>query len=1223
MNIEVSKDNVVILNKSESPHENEYNITECNFTFDEFTNSFQVKRAIFTILSTGEMYEIDIINGKCFTPSEVLKHEYETIKLGVYGYNIEIVNDKETLKERFSPSYDTFVVPTGSYEEGALSPEIITPSQYDIYSQALQEGLDDVAVALEEVSHVDIDAVKEGSIATITITDRNNIEKSVNISDGYTPVKGVDYFTTAEIEQIESETKQQVITELDFDNTVARIDSDIQDLNSNKASKTELENEKTARELADTNLQSQIDAIESGKDVVDIVGTYSDLQNYDTSTLTEDDVIKVLDDSTHNNAMSYYRWTSSTWNYIGSEGPFYTKSETDSLLNAKQATIDSTHKLASDLVDDANQTNKFANVNEKNAWNSKYDKPSNGIPKSDLSASVQESLDKADSAIQDVSDKEDKSNKVTEINSSSTDTQYPSAKCVYDSQVAQDNEIDALKMIYNILPTDTDTGETISIDNTGEMPIKSIELGGNTSQVVIPGESGTNVNATSISINDADTSKEHYFELDGNTYQETTTGKNKYGITSVSAKSYSSGLPTGNATNIVVDSYDLNNVSFHCIYNSYYLVLLPTYQLEPNTSYTLSYTRTNTLVSNASARRWIYSVDNENNYSLIYAYNSGDEGDKTYTFTTTETGKVAIAFGYNNYGNGCSSTINNLMLRLSTESDTYEPYTFGTSPNPSYPQPIEVVTGQNDITICGKNLFDANTVTTGYYISSTNEQVSASGWAISDYIRVNENGIYTYQGLTTAGTNPYSAYYDKNKNFISSFKQAIGTNTITIPNNAYYVRFSMRNTTEHPNPTTFMIEKGSTASTYEAYTGTTYPVNLGNIELCKIGTYQDRIYKSNNKWYLEKNINKASFNGSENWTTGSLGTNSYSYSISDVKLGSNTSPLYIISNLFRGVTYSERASAGNNICYSATSRENSLYIRNTDYQNLNEFTTMLSVKNLIVYYVLMSTTTTEITDSTLVSQLNALSNSTLYSTTNIDTTTSNLLPYIDLQYNVVTPSPSPSRPSVVNVVKGENTITISNSDNTQSQTYQVNLPSGLELCKISTYQDYFYKDNGNWYKHSEIGKTIFTGGSDETWVYFSTAQGSLFRNDYVGVSINGQIPISNYFVGVDGSSSRYNNTIYFNYGASPLLHSTFDIVMSQFDNVTDFKTWLSTHNAIVYYVLGTPTTTEITDTTLVNQLNALKNATSYDTQTNISQTNDDKPFIITAEMFLSLKDVFE
>lgn len=39
---------------------------------------------------------------------------------------------------------------------------------------------------------------------------------------------------------------------------------------------------------------------------------------------------------------------------------------------------------------------------------------------------------KVKAAIPDVSGKENTSNKVTSISSSSTDTQYPSAKCVYD-----------------------------------------------------------------------------------------------------------------------------------------------------------------------------------------------------------------------------------------------------------------------------------------------------------------------------------------------------------------------------------------------------------------------------------------------------------------------------------------------------------------------------------------------------------------------------------------------------------------------------------------------------------------------------------------------------------------------------------------------------------------------------------------------------------------------
>lgn len=102
------------------------------------------------------------------------------------------------------------------------------------------------------------------------------------------------------------------------------------------------------------------------------------------------------------------------------------------LVAGLQTEITSSNKLSSDLVDDTNHTNKFVTASDKTNWNAKYDKPSGGIPKTDLASAVQTSLGKADSAIQDVSGKEDKSNKVTSLSVSSTDTQYPSAKCVYD-----------------------------------------------------------------------------------------------------------------------------------------------------------------------------------------------------------------------------------------------------------------------------------------------------------------------------------------------------------------------------------------------------------------------------------------------------------------------------------------------------------------------------------------------------------------------------------------------------------------------------------------------------------------------------------------------------------------------------------------------------------------------------------------------------------------------
>lgn len=76
-----------------------------------------------------------------------------------------------------------------------------------------------------------------------------------------------------------------------------------------------------------------------------------------------------------------------------------------------------------------------------------YSKPSGGIPKTDLASAVQTSLSKADTALQahqDISGKEDKSNKVTSISESSTDTQYPSAKVVYNNiySITSDNKFD-------------------------------------------------------------------------------------------------------------------------------------------------------------------------------------------------------------------------------------------------------------------------------------------------------------------------------------------------------------------------------------------------------------------------------------------------------------------------------------------------------------------------------------------------------------------------------------------------------------------------------------------------------------------------------------------------------------------------------------------------------------------------------------------------------------
>ena len=92
------------------------------------------------------------------------------------------------------------------------------------------------------------------------------------------------------------------------------------------------------RQGADTVLQREIDAIKNSPDVVDIVATYAALQAYDTSSLGDKDVIRVLADETHDGQSTYYRWSlnSQTWSYIGAVGDYYTKNQVNALLDEKQ-----------------------------------------------------------------------------------------------------------------------------------------------------------------------------------------------------------------------------------------------------------------------------------------------------------------------------------------------------------------------------------------------------------------------------------------------------------------------------------------------------------------------------------------------------------------------------------------------------------------------------------------------------------------------------------------------------------------------------------------------------------------------------------------------------------------------------------------------------------------------------------------------------------------------
>lgn len=125
-------------------------------------------------------------------------------------------------------------------------------------------------------------------------------------------------------------------------------------------------------------LQSQIDGLNAGQNLADIVADLTALNNLSITNLKDGDKVQVLVDSNHDNASTVYSLvisgSSHSWSYIGKYGQDgYTKSEANALLATKQNVIDSTHKISSDLVDDTNATNKFVLQTDMDYWNLKQE----------------------------------------------------------------------------------------------------------------------------------------------------------------------------------------------------------------------------------------------------------------------------------------------------------------------------------------------------------------------------------------------------------------------------------------------------------------------------------------------------------------------------------------------------------------------------------------------------------------------------------------------------------------------------------------------------------------------------------------------------------------------------------------------------------------------------------------------------------------------------------
>ncbi len=290
----------------------------CRFDFSQDWDNLS-KTAVF--VAGGVQRDAILIDDECVIPWEVLEYRGYHLRIGVYGTN----------------AAGTLVIPTvyascGTIVAGAdPNGDESTDPTLPVWAQLLSQigNLDDLDTEAKNnlVAAINEAAQSGGGGGTSDHSKMTNRD-----ADDQHPISAItgldselaskqpvgDYVERSELPDFDEFALKEEIPDVSGFATTEYVNGEVEDL------------------------QGQIDAIVSKSDVVDVVGTYIELQNYDTSSIGDKDVVKVLDDETHNNQRSYYRWNvfSFTWNYVGSESVGYTKAETNALLNEKQPTGD-------------------------------------------------------------------------------------------------------------------------------------------------------------------------------------------------------------------------------------------------------------------------------------------------------------------------------------------------------------------------------------------------------------------------------------------------------------------------------------------------------------------------------------------------------------------------------------------------------------------------------------------------------------------------------------------------------------------------------------------------------------------------------------------------------------------------------------------------------------------------------------------------------------------
>lgn len=541
-------------------------------------------------------------------------------------------------------------------------------------------------------------------------------------------------------------------------------------------------------------------------------------------------------------------------------------------------------------------------------------------------------------------------------------------------------------------------------------------------------------------------------------------------------------------------------------------------------------------------------------------------------------------------------------------------------PTPDIPVEVKTVTGDNTINIVGRNINSTTTRTGLYQISNGTYSAYPGGGYITlgDLIPLGYNKTITVSNEKSKSGTWYILEYDKDKNYLNQNQQATSVTSATFTTQnplTKYIAIDLGGSITLENAGEIMIELGSIASTYEPYQSQSYPINLASKNYC------DGILEAGGI-ATSTGVNEDLANRIRTKNMCKIPSEQITISVKETDL-SVSIRCYDNSKAYLGVAFSGWGTLPNTF----TPLTNTRYIRFVFKKTNDSSITVNSVTEIQVEsgstattyepfwqielakistykdYIKRSTGknlfdgqfrqgTAGVLDNTArifcTNGVYVEANKTYTFSTNMDVSTYNYFfalsqtQYPSLTIDTLTSWINTSTYTITPTNSGYLGISIKKGDAVFAPSEVSGYWFQLEENTSSTSPEPYGK--GKWYKYNAIKKSNL--GSDIT---FSSTTGGFYSATATDYATSGNTPYCEWYKGIANVAAiggLSDKEIAFNTSSSP--YPRLYLKDSNYSSNTTLNSDLSANQVYIYYALATPTITEITDETLISQLEAVK-----------------------------------